>query len=331
MRHTIQLLTLLSVSLMIVPNAVSQEAESVRFGMVRTLRTTALRNKPATTATRTSSLAPGLRLRWIEGQSKNGFIRVMTTRGQQGWIRATTAEVESRPPVLLAAAPPCAQTLDSCPENGCSQPGSKHALFNETKRRIPTESVPVALTFADFESLQEQANDLVDQGLDLSAADRAKLTNLHVSQGTVHEGSLVRLVGFIAKGLDPHPNTGESVNCRRTEVPSNDFHISFARRSVLDEFDGIVVEMIPQDRPINWTISRLKNLKQQQRKLMVVGAIFYDNAHVVNSDRDNPISHQPKRFSLWEIHPITQFFVCKKTNNQCNPNTASDWKRLEDQ
>jgi hypothetical protein len=254
----------------------------------------------------------------------------MTTRGIQGWIAVTSARLESQPPSLLAAlSPPCAQTLGTCPDTGCSQPGSNHALFNETKRRPPLGNTPVALTVADFISLQEQANDLVDQGLELSATDRAKLTNLQTPQGAVREGSLVKVIGFIAQGLDPHANSGESVNCRRTEEKSNDFHISFVERSGQDEFDGIVVEMIPQGRPPNWTLARLKSLKQSGRLVIVVGAIFYDNAHVVNADRENPLPGQPRRFSLWEIHPITRFFVCKKANNTCNPNAGSDWTALE--
>ena len=327
MRHK----TALLVTLWIVgiQTAFGQEAEAVRFGVVRVTQSTVLLNRPLSTGTvALLPLTPGARLRWIEGQVRNGFVRVITIGGKQGWIPATAVQVESQPPVLLAAAPPCKPTLAACVA-GCSQPGSKHALFDQTKRRVPPPSVPIPLTFDDFSSLQEQADSLVDEGVELSAADRMKLTNLHVSQGTVKEGSLVRLIGFIAQGLDPHANTGESVNCRLTEEKNNDFHISFAARSDQDEFDGIVVEMIPQNRPANWSLSRLKSLKTQHRLLKVVGAIFYDNAHVVNSDRQNPLNGQPRRFSLWEIHPIVQFFFCKKANNQCNPENAGDWKALE--
>jgi hypothetical protein len=36
---------------------------------------------------------------------------------------------------------------------------------------------------------------------------------------------------------------------------------------------------------------------------------------------------QPKRFSLWEIHPVNSLKVCKKTKvSQCDPERASDWK-----
>ncbi len=326
MRYKTALLFTLWIAL--IQTAFGQEAESVRFGVVRVTQSTVLRNRPLVTGTALLPLAPGSRLRWIEGEVKNGFVRVITTGGRQGWVASSAVQIESQPQALLAAAPPCKPTLAACVA-GCSQPGSKHALFDQLKRRVPQPSVPVPVTFADFKTLQELADARVDEGVELSAADRAKLTNLQISQGTVQEGSVVRLIGFIAKGLDPHANTGESVNCRLPQEQNNDFHISFAERSDQDEFDGIVVEMIPQNRPANWSLSRLKTLKTQHRLLKVVGAIFYDNAHVVNSDRENPLQGQPKRFSLWEIHPIVQFFFCKKANNQCNPDNQSDWKALE--
>ena len=216
-----------------------------------------------------------------------------------------------------------------CPINGCSPPDSAHGLFNQTKRRFPGTGTPRLLSFADFDSIQTQATSLVGQGVDLPATERNKLQNLQVSQGTVREGSLIMISGFIAQGLDPHPNSGESVNCRRTAVADNDFHISLAARADQDEFAGIVIEMIPQNRPAGWTLAKLKTLKTQGRRVLVLGALFYDNAHVVNADPENPLSGQPRRFSLWEVHPITGFFICQKADNSCNPAVPGDWIPLE--
>jgi hypothetical protein len=60
--------------------------------------------------------------------------------------------------------------------------------------------------------------------------------------------------------------------------------------------------------------------------LLIEGGLFYDNIHFANGDAENPIPRQPKRFSLWEIHPVVSVKVCKKTAAQCDPNRASDWK-----
>ena len=65
------------------------------------------------------------------------------------------------------------------------------------------------------------------------------------------------------------------------------------------EFEGIVVEMIPQDRPAKWTS---KNVDKLRRKVLLLeGGLFYDNPHVANGDASNPIGGQPKRFTLWEF------------------------------
>jgi hypothetical protein len=54
---------------------------------------------------------------------------------------------------------------------------------------------------------------------------------------------------------------------------------------------------------------------------------------MVNNDPNHPIGGQPKRVSLWEVHPITKFFVCTKAGNNCSVSStgaSSGWKRLED-
>ena len=138
------------------------------------------------------------------------------------------------------------------------------------------------------------------------------------------EGSRVRLVAFLSEGT-PHANSGESVNCNLKRQANNDIHISVTEKKDGSEFEGIVVEMIPQDRPANWTSSKLDQL--HGKVLLIEGGLFYDNLHVTNADEDNPVPGQPKRFSLWEIHPVTSLKVCKKPRvSQCDPDRASDWK-----
>jgi hypothetical protein len=190
------------------------------------------------------------------------------------------------------------------------------------------------LSFADLKSLQLKANNLVGQHNELTQAERDSLVNLSVTSGTVREGKLVKVRGFLAAGLEPHANnSGESVNCRLTQSANNDFHIPLVENAGEDEFKGIVVEMIPQNRNPGWTLAKLINLRQQGKRVLVVGALFYDNIHIVNADPNHPIGGQPKRVSLWEVHPITKFFVCTKASNNCNAGSTgagSGWKRLED-
>ena len=154
--------------------------------------------------------------------------------------------------------------------------------------------------------------------------DRTPLASISVSEGTVGEGSKVRLTAFLSDGK-PHANSGESVNCSLSGPTNNDFHISVTELPNASEFDGLVVEMVPQDRPSAWTLTNLAKLRKKM--LLIEGGLFYDNLHFVNGDSQNPTpGGQPKRFSLWEIHPITSVKICKKANNQCDPAVASDWR-----
>ena len=137
------------------------------------------------------------------------------------------------------------------------------------------------------------------------------------------EGSRLRLVAFLSEGK-PHANSGESVNCNLKSEANNDIHVSVTEARNRSEFEGIVVEMIPQDRSANWTSGKVEKLRG--RVLLIEGGLFYDNLHLANGDSSNPMAGQPKRFSLWEIHPVTSVKVCKKkTVSQCDPGHAVDW------
>jgi hypothetical protein len=97
------------------------------------------------------------------------------------------------------------------------------------------------------------------------------------------------------------------------------------------DYQGIVVEMIPQDRPAAWNLANLTTVVNNQQLVLVTGALLYDNLHFVNSDSSNPKGGQPARFSLWEIHPVTNMVVCSKSDNSCDPSNASDWLPLGSQ
>ena len=308
-----------------------QEGIKIEEGTIK--RATAVRQKPAGNQSIIRKIAANATVRVLSPEPRNGFWRVILEGGRQGYIPATDVELPegafAAPPTAAAAAP-CKDSLEECPANGCAAETSKRGLFNKAKNHKPTGTNALTLSFADMKELQRQADEVVEQGTELNQEQRDSLKGFTVANGTVGEGKLVKLAGFISKGLDPHPNTGESVNCRlKTEV-NNDFHITLAPQSTNTEFQGVVVEMIPHDRPAGWTIERLKKAKQQKRKVMAVGNLFYDNDHVVNSDPSDPLSGQPKRFSLWEIHPITKFFVCLKANNACATTHQSQWTKLED-
>jgi hypothetical protein len=314
--------------------AVAEEDIPV-FGQVTTNRKTAFKVAPNAQAVASKTIEPNTDLRWVRGDRKGKYLRVMIPKGPTGWVLAADVKTIATPDLssiaLEAQAQPCVspETLKACATKkptGCAAADSAHGLLNQLKRSMPPEGTPTTVTFETFSQLQSAAVELVDQGADISPSDREKIKSIETAEGTVGEGSLVRLVAFLSEGR-PHANTGESVNCNLKSEANNDLHISVTERKNSSEFDGIVVEMIPQNRPDSWTSAQVGTLRG--KVLLIEGALLYDNMHVTNSDENNPLTGQPKRFSLWEIHPITSIKVCKKaTVNQCDPGRASDWREF---
>jgi hypothetical protein len=232
---------------------------------------------------------------------------------------------------VAAETAPCHKTLDACPAHGCAKPGTPDALVNQLKRTMPDPSTARSLTLEDFEVLQDQADTLVGQKKSLSKTARNKLRNLDLrsSNDKVSEGDSVQLTAYII-GLPNRPKASgkESVNCRLTGVRNNDFHIPIAGHPEDTEFEGIVVEMIPQDRPEGWTVRKLRWIAHEKRPVLIQGQLFYDNKHLVNDDPDEEKHGDPKRFSLWEIHPVSKFYVCMKPSKKCDRTDLTDWEPL---
>src|SRR5258707_4087573 len=160
-----------------------------------------LRSDSSTHNAPSQTLAKGAHVTVLEPKPMNGFYHVRTPEKKEGWVwsknlntgtqasqksrklvrRSTLVETE----VEALGAGPCASGLDSCPASGCAAPDAPHGLANQLKRRIPSSSTPTFLTFDDFQALQQQADSLVGENKELSADDRAKLTNLTVANGQV--------------------------------------------------------------------------------------------------------------------------------------------------
>jgi hypothetical protein len=234
------------------------------------------------------------------------------------------------------------KTLDACHKIGCSKPGSPLAVTNSQKRTTAINGSPAKLTFEDLKALQADVDrtfangPVVIKGQKISSAHNIKaaprkiiLSGLTAATGTFSEGDFVELEGFIAATKQPpHPNTGESVNCDLTDRVSNDYHINITPAKNEDEAQGVVVEMIPQNphrKNDDWDLDKLKKIQKQQMPVKLEGHLFFDSEHAPNTQK-NGKSKNPKRFSVWEIHPLTSFQVC--VANSCTE--SSGWKALED-
>ncbi len=331
MKRSLLITALVALASFVTSSVVALEDTPV-FGKVTTTKKTALKAAPNAHAAAATMVDASTDLRWVVGDRKGKYVRVMIPKGPSGWVLEAdvnkVAEADLSSIALEAQAQPCVspETLNACTTNkptGCSAAGSAHGLVNQLKRTVPPQGTPTTLTFETFSQLQSAAVELVDQGVEIPPTERDKIKSIETAEGTVGEGSRVRLVAFLSDG-NPHANSGESVNCNLRSEANNDIHISVTETKNGSEFEGIVVEMIPQDRPAKWTSNNVDKLRG--KVLLIEGGLFYDNLHFSNGDASNPIAGQPKRFSLWEIHPVTSVKVCKKrTANRCDPDRASDW------
>jgi hypothetical protein len=298
---------------------------------VRTVKDTTAHSEPRADAEAAFTVAAGTDLTWVVKGKKDGFLRVIRrNRGPQGWIAegdltVTQEHQHGKKPEDHV----CAASLDACPARGCNAEGSPEARDNEMKRTWPPAGSAAVLTIDDLIALQRAADEKVGQGPnDLTPEQRAKLQHLQFSGRTISEGDRVRALGYIARGGEGlHINeSGEPVNCNLKKPDDNDFHIPLVAKSDDSEFKGIVVEMIPQQRPSAWTIEALKEIQVKGQQVWVEGGLSYDKVHYVNADADNELEHEPERISLWEIHPIAKFLVCRREH--CDPQDERQWSEL---
>ena len=124
------------------------------------------------------------------------------------------------------------------------------------------------------------------------------------------EGTEVILQGYV---LIARPEGAESVNCGKNvaNIPTNhDIHISIVDSATqTDECSGVVAEMIPHHRPAAWTAQNVMAVANKKLPVRVTGQLMFDSSHTP-CQNGSAVSGDPKRVSLWEVHPIYEFDVC---------------------
>ena len=210
---------------------------------------------------------------------------------------------------------------------GLEGSGGEEANQNTAKNNFCASGTPTDMTIDDFTNLQTQVNndpsipfgDTSENGRPKGpAVNRAPLQALG-------EGKLVRMQAYVqfAKQVG-----AESVNCGSTVSNSpefHDIHIELVSGSdVTDECSGIVAEMIPHHRPDSWTADNVQQLYNAKLPVRVTGQLFFDSSHIP-CQNGAAVGDNPKRISLWEIHPIYQFEVC--SSGDCS--TDAGWLPLD--
>jgi hypothetical protein len=248
--------------------------------------------------------------------------------------------------------PKTGMTLQTCHDSfpdGCS--AAKHpsydAYLDFLKDQDPGSTLASTkdLTAADFPALESKLPKT------LKATNHAKFATTFANLG---EGNIHTVVAFLyfaedtSKGNATVPPNSETANCKLTAADTFDYHLGLGFNATLAaaagsthpksgdaeftklEKDSVVAEMTPATRHPKWTFDRVNALQGQQIK--IVGQLMADNVHFNKNDDCHFSTAQPTcwRSTVWEIHPITQFYVCKASAGCTLSSPASDWTNLDD-
>ena len=273
MKHSLLITALVAFPLFVTSSALALEGRqrSPVFGKVTTNKKLALKAAPNAHAAAETVLDANTDLRWVMGELKGKYVRVMISKGTSGWVLEAdvkkVAEADLASIALEAQAQPCVES------------GHLERLHHEKAYRLFVGGQPSRPSQPIEENGSTRGNThhpdvrsllaVAERGCrvsrprhrEIDPAERDKIKSINTADGTVGEGSRVRLVAVLSDGT-PHPNTGKSVNCNLKKEPNNDIHISVAETKNASAFEEIVVrEMIPQDRPENWTSAEVDTLR----------------------------------------------------------------------
>ena len=198
-------------------------------------------------------------------------------------------------------------------QGGSSDPAAQAESTAKNNFCAPMND-PDTVTYQKLLDLQTQSAS-IPKKLD----DRQEVENLG-------EGNYVSYVALIKNAHYSDTTGGEAVNCNMSGNPPNDIHIVLMSSATdTDECNSTTAEMSPHYRPTNWTPEKLNALG---RPVRLKGQLFYDNSHTPCTAHSRP---NPKRASLWEIHPVYSIEVCKSADlDTCRNSTdPAEWTAIE--
>ncbi len=245
---------------------------------------------------------------------------------------------------------PASLTTQTCHgqfPTGCTDSAHKYdAYLNFLKNQVPgaASASTVFLSGTDFKSLEGKIPKT------LHSSNHAKSAPALANLG---EGNIFTVIAFLyfvedtSKGANGKPSIGETTNCKLQLPDSYDFHIGlgfdlalaqqilknkpqpvFGHPTEMDK-TSVVAEMTPHTRDAKWTFARVNSLQGQQVK--VVGQLMVDNVHLNTKDDCSFPGALAScwRSTVWEVHPVTQFFVCNLKAG-CDKNSPdSAWTSLD--
>jgi uncharacterized protein YgiM (DUF1202 family) len=236
---------------------------------------------------------------------------------------------------------------------GCtlsSKANTYDAYLNYLKNLMPSPPNAKAELVSSFKAL----NDFADKENELQQLGIGKQRQADFSQdlADLGQGNIYAYAGYLYYAI---PGGIETCNCKLTNPEDSDYHIGIgfdpdmageiANGTITvkqsdKEADpikkaSVIVEMTPHYRAkyhSNWTLSRLQQLSGKQVK--VVGQLLVDNEHNAKGqncslDPQNSQTDLCWRASVWELHPVTNFYICTASDT-CQPDSDEGWVELDD-
>jgi len=219
----------------------------------------------------------------------------------------------------------------SIDETTCTVAGSggKETWQNEAKNNFCAAGPAKPVTISDLVTLQSKVEQ--DSSIPFGntrshpLTDKAGPATDRKPLQALGEGTEVTLQGFV---LIARQEEAESVNCGKNvanTAENHDIHISIVQAPGQEECSGVVVEMIPHHRPASWTPQNVNAVAAAKLPVRVTGHLMFDSSHTP-CQNGTSIQGDPKRSSLWEVHPVYRFDVCPQ--GDCSSGTG--WVPLEE-
>ena len=241
-----------------------------------------------------------------------------------GAKRPTRAPRKPRPAQSTPFKPACVKPSFPSPppaakpaiDSQCGLTGAgagAEGVQDSVKNNFCATGAPKAVTVASLTGLQAQVekNPAINFGNENKGTRQRGPTTDRAPLRKLGEGKLVTLRAYV---LIARQEGGESVNCGKN-VPDqpgfHDIHISLvASPGVTEECAGVVAEMSPHHRPDSWTHANVQKVANAKLPVRVTGQLYFDSSHFPCAGGQPAGAGNPKRVSLWEVHPIYKFEVC---------------------
>jgi len=213
--------------------------------------------------------------------------------------------------------PPAPAVLSPDPQEDCPAEGiGGDPALNRQKNRTEASGAPREMTFQQMLDLNQKA---------VNKKGRENWTEAERGQvAEVESGGPVTATGYL---YDAKYSEKETCNCSYTQKEWLDFHIWIVRnKRQAKKSKSFVVEITPRVRREHpgWTVKKLRALilPRKWALVRVEGLLTFDSEHW-NFVRDK------KRATMWEIHPVTKFWVCSR-GSACDAGQEDGWKSLDE-